>query len=300
MTQQQYSQIELPDELIGPQLFRFFLAQLFNWSIIVISLLIAGHIDTLWGYIISAIIIGTRLHAFGLLGHDGAHKLLARNKRLNDALTCMFCMWPAAISLGQWRRFHFGHHRHHGTPLDPELMGKQAVAEVWQVPMGKHHILVTFVKDILCLGILDALKMKKASYLKHTDRKLNPDDRFGPLAWYGVGTVSLVSFDLAWIIPVWLYALLGPAWAFSRLRLWSEHVGTTGTHRISASWWQRFFFLPHNTWCHYEHHLHGNISWSNLPSVRKLYSDVPVIPVSQVFHEFSDQAMDHAPLEKVS
>lgn len=301
MMPQQQSKIELPSELVGPRLLQFLGALVFSWSIIVASLLIAGHMNTLWAYFGAAIIVGTRLHAFGLLGHDGAHKLVASNKTLNDALTCVFCMWPAAISLGQWRRFHFGHHRHSGTPLDPELQGKQAIPEVWGVPMSKHHILTTFAKDIVGLGFLDAIKMKKASYMNGADtRKLNPDDRFGPLAWYGIGAITLVAFDLAWVIPVWLYALLGPTWAFARLRLWSEHVGTEGTHRISASWWQRFFFLPHNTYCHYEHHLHGNVAWSNLPAVRKLYSDEPVIPLSQVFQQFSDQSIDQVPFQKAT
>ena len=63
-------------------------------------------------YTLAASGIGTRQHALGILGHDAAHRLACRSRRLNDVLGQLICFWPIGATLGGYRRYHFDHHRH--------------------------------------------------------------------------------------------------------------------------------------------------------------------------------------------
>jgi fatty acid desaturase len=90
-----------------------------------------------------------------------------------------------------------------------------------------------------------------------------------------------------WILLIWYAASLTAFWAVFRLRMWTEHVGTRETYRVSVSWWQRALYLPHNTWYHYEHHRWPSIPYWNLPRARALDRSEPVIPLNKLLASYS-------------
>ena len=80
-------------------------------------------------------VIAARQHALGTLGHDGAHRLICRNRVLNDLLANILCTWPLMSNLSGYRAFHFEHYRKVGTPDDPELIHKNNEWRILNVPV---------------------------------------------------------------------------------------------------------------------------------------------------------------------
>jgi fatty acid desaturase len=242
---------------------RWLFPVLTEWGVIVLLFAAGYWINSLWGWLPIVVLLGSRQHAFAILGHDGAHHLAARNKRLNDLATQVLCFWPIGAGLRAYRRFHFRHHRHVGTELDPELIHKNDWSkEQWSIPKTRLQILTYFLGDLVGLGIPEVFKairlVGKAGFW----------DWVGPFLWWAtVGTALYLSgYWLAAV--VWFAAMYSSFWGFFRLRIWTEHVGTAYVHRVRANWWQRLFIAPYNTWYHYEHHEHPSVPFWKLPELR--------------------------------
>ena len=75
-------------------------------------------------YIITVIVIGSRLHGLGVLLHDCAHYRLFKNRKLNDIVGEVLLAWPLLITMYGYRRNHFNHHRYLNTEQDPDYVRK--------------------------------------------------------------------------------------------------------------------------------------------------------------------------------
>lgn len=217
------------------------------------------HHPAIW--IISAIVIGSRQHAIGILGHDGAHRLVCRNRFWNDFLTSIFCLWPLQIPLAGYRRFHFNHHRNVGTDQDPERLHKKLFPQ-WGLPLKPWRLIGWILADLLGGGVPH---IGMAVYLT---RPVSWKDALGPILFWTLILTICFFLKVIWIPILWFACLLTTFWISFRLRIWTEHVGTSETHRLSAALWQRFLFLPHGTWHHYEHHLYPKVPFWSLAKIR--------------------------------
>ncbi len=68
-------------------------------------------------YALAAIVIARSQLALAVMMHEGAHGLLARNRRVNDALGQLFAAGPLWLSL---RTYRAGHLKHHRAPMEPD------------------------------------------------------------------------------------------------------------------------------------------------------------------------------------
>ena len=242
---------------------KWLLPALVEWAVIVLLFVAAYWINSVWGWLVALVLLGSRQHALAILGHDGAHRLAARNKRLNDLATQLLCFWPLGVGLRAYRRFHFRHHRHVGTERDPELIHKNDWSkEQWSIPKTRLQIFTYFLGDLVGFGIPEMIKAIRLI------GKASLWDWAGPFLWWGLaGTILCLSG--CWLaVVVWFGALYSSFWGFFRLRIWTEHVGTTYVHRVRANWWQRLLIAPYNTWYHYEHHEHPSVPFWQLPKLR--------------------------------
>jgi fatty acid desaturase len=256
----------------------------FDWSIIAACFCAAYWVPHPAIWLACVVIIGARQHALAILGHDGAHRMACRNRFLNDTLTGLLCFWPLGFAINGYRRFHFKHHRTVGTDEDPELIHKNHKwLGQWQTPM---KLLLHVTMD--CLGgSLPHLGM--AAYLTRPTSLL---DQLGPALTIS-GLVALTWWiGCLWIPLLWFGSLWTSFFVVFRFRLWTEHVGTTGTHRISATWWQRFLFLPHNTWCHWEHHECSSIPCWALPDARD--RSASILTVGELFRQLSREQVSRS------
>jgi len=230
---------------------------MFDWGIIAAAIAMFEQWPGFLTGILAIILIGTRQHGIAVLGHDGAHGTICRPKWLNDIFAHVAFL-PFGIDLARYRAFHFAHHRFVGTDLDPEQELKAQAAPAWDMPASSRHILLLSAKDFLVWPALRELVpfMALAS---------------SPMAFLaGLGFWAIVTLTLGyWPVLLWYTALTTSFWASNRLRIWTEHQGTDDTHCVSATWWQRFLFLPHNIGWHCEHHARPDLAFYQLPLLRE-------------------------------
>jgi fatty acid desaturase len=265
-----------------PSVRRWLTGAALDWAYLGAVISVAGMLHHPAVYVVAVLLIGSRQNALAILGHDGAHLLVCRSRRLNDMLARVVCLWPLGISLGAYRTFHFEHHRHLNEEGDPELAHRRAAAPQYDLPVGAGRIWRYFFTDALGLGVRDFNGVGVAI-------RRSPRDLAGPLLWWSIAAGVAAWVGCLWVIALWFVALPTSFWAVFRFRIWTEHQGTAETHRISANWWQRWFLIPHNTWCHYEHH-HQSASvpfWA-LPQLRP--DDAETLSLNELLASYSRMA----------
>ena len=218
---------------------RWLLAVIFDWSLILLCFAAAGRSFWLWP--IGLLVIATRQHALGILGHEAAHQ----RGRMNDAVANWLCFWPLGVSIERYRVFHFAHHRHLNHPtLDPEQIHRLEMSRSqWMTPCSRSKRARLFVRDFLGLGTIETLKAM--GFIGD------------PLAAVLLVIAFVVFVAFYPVGLLWHYSLIGgPLWAIFRCRIWTEHVGSEdGTYpTVRPVWWRRAIYLPHHTWKHAEHH----------------------------------------------
>lgn len=185
---------------------------------------------------IAILIIGSRQHALGMLGHDGAHGLAFESRAVNDRFTKL-CFALIGIRLRPYRLFHMPHHQHLGQPDDPELPLKNHKS--WWVFDWKY-----IVRDLVGLTSKEALNMWRHA---GGDYKL----------------IGLVITLMALIEPMfaiaWLIALSTSFVACNRQRMIIEH-GTP----YKYNWIHKLILFPHNGWKHEQHHNDASIPFHQL------------------------------------
>ena len=236
---------------------------------------------------VCVLVIGARQHALAVLGHDGAHYSISKNRRINDALACVLCFWPLGFNLPGYRPFHFAHHRFLGTDRDPELLHKESKqvflgipVNQWTVPMKRWKFIAYIVGDWMGGSLL---------HLAYLVKLVSPPDFRAALPIF-IGPVVAVLFiwhEMSWIPLLWYGSLITSFWMFFRLRIWMEHVGTSGTHVVQPNAIERFFITPHNIWVHEVHHDNPGMPLWALPDARPKTRQAKT--VRELFRSFLDQ-----------
>lgn len=268
--------------LMQPSLWRWSVRVAADWSLIVVPMLIAGFTHHWAAYVFAVIMTGIGQHRLAIMAHEGTHRQISRNKRFNDFLTGFFCLWPFGNPVGGYRRFHFTHHRYLNTDEDCELHQKAKSAPAWDLPATRWTVLKYVLRDVCLLHVME---------LSRLSRRVRPGtgwiDGSLPNLWLLGAAGTLLWFGQWWVILVWYLGTAMVFWPIFRLRVWTEHVGTAESHRIRAPWYIRFSVLPHNTWCHYEHHYYPQVPCWHLPRIRELMGDSPaIVPLWSVLDAF--------------
>lgn len=237
-------------------------AALLDWAVVVFAYCLAFH--SLWLIPFAMLIIGNRQHAIGILGHDGAHQLIIpRSRYWNDWVANCFAFYPLGLSLREYRKFHWDHHRNVNTDRDPEVILKKTAPNPMVGPVSLTKVILHGAMDLLGFGVPHV-----ARFL-HYIRPKSVRDAI-PIAVLGLVSSVLLCGPLYLIPVLWFGSLLTTFWFFFRLRVWTEHVGLgeNETLQFTPSWWQVVLFLPHNTWLHHEHHSNPGMPFYRLPDVR--------------------------------
>ncbi len=264
--------------LHGPNLFKWSLRALRNWCEIILTFVIAHLWDHPIGYVLAWIILGTRLHGLALLGHEGIHRCISPNRRLNNFLANILCALPLQQTLNWFSKFHLDHHNHLQTNDDPEIHFRGHSPKRWSLPLTPTKRIKLLLLDLSGVGVWES-----ANVLRHTFKSLGFWDLFLPLLFWASVWGIFWKLNLLWVPAMWSVVMLTSYWAMFRQRALVEHLGTNETHRTHATLLERFFFLPHNCWYHFEHHEWQGIPCWNLPKARKLETQTPVISLPVLF-----------------
>ncbi len=274
--------------LENPSAIRWLSSILVVWSMIVMVIGAAtyfdrdlGYVASFFLYVLTALVIGPMRHAIALLGHEGAHGLISKNKKVNDFLAEIFSFYSSFVRMWQYALFHNPHHTHLSTNLDGELHHKEVNKENWNLPMTKSWMWRRILLDLLGMGYKEVFTI-----IKFVGTPKNVKDVLYPLLWWTV-VLGLVTYFGGLMLSlkvlfIWNLSMFTSFMAVFRLRMWIEHLGTSDTHRTSSTWWQRVFFLHIKGDYHLEHHWYPKVPFFNLPKVRKLIGGPPIRSVSEV------------------
>lgn len=268
-----------------PECSRWILSCLFNWLIIVLCFYCVYYFQNLWSVIFSILIIGNRQHAIALLGHEGAHFMLSPHKKWNDFLTGFFAFWPLGINLPGYRNFHFAHHQNVGTINDPELKHKKMNAPEFELPLSKSKLILYFFKDILFLSTYEVLQLITFVVPQKKYHLLIPN------LFLATIIIPLLYFGLTWVIIIWFLANISSFWAFFRIRIYIEHIGTSKTHRLQSNPFLNLILFPYGADTHWEHHEWPTMLWYNRVKARKLVTEPSLISVKELFESYKDETV---------
>jgi fatty acid desaturase len=224
-------------------------------------------IDNIFVWALAFVLMG-RAHArFAALMHEAAHRLLFRNRRVNDWVGRWLLGFPAFTPVDLYRRGHMAHHRDEFGPDEPDIPLYRGY------PIGRASMRRKLTRDAtgrtgwkLFVGLLRAVRA--------TDSAVRSQAR------------SIVAMQLL-LIAVgvalghpWVYFLLWFApyltvWrVINRLRSIAEHGGMQRSkdrrltsHTVRQSPWSRFFMVPHHIGWHLAHHVDSGIPMANLPKL---------------------------------
>jgi len=219
---------------------------------------------------IAAFLLMGRVHAqFAALMHEAAHRLLFRNRRINDFVGRWLLGFPAFTPIDSYRRGHMAHHREEFAPDEPDIPLYRGY------PITRASLRRKLTRDAegrtgwkLFKGLLRAVRSTDDSF------------RFQARAIVGCQLV-LIAIGIALGHPfayfiLWLAPYLTVWRVINRLRAIAEHGGMQQskdrrltTHSVKQSPVARFALVPYHIGWHLAHHVDAGVPMANLPKLHR-------------------------------
>jgi fatty acid desaturase len=222
-------------------------------------------LDNPIAWIAAFFLMGRSIVMFNILGHEAAHRLLFRSRRLNDGVGRWLLAYPAFQPLELYRRIHFAHHRDEMGPDEPDL----ALYNGYPITRASLRRKLT----------RDAVGITGWKLLRGLFRGLgNASTRPVAVRILATQAVLLALFTVAghpWLYLFLWFAPFMTVWrVLNRLRSIAEHGGMIRsadrrrtTHHARQSVLARFWMVPYNTGWHLAHHVDMAVPWRNLPAL---------------------------------
>lgn len=236
-----------------------------NWAIIAGAFALAIAWPNPLTIVLAVLLIAARQLGLGILVHDCAHHALFRDRRTNERVGQWLAGTPLDISLAAYRTYHLAHHRHAGTPDDPDL------GFVRSYPVTRATLRRKLWRDISGqTGVRDLMRSFGRFRLKR---------QWPWLAFHAALFTVLALSGGWWAYALWWVALLFVYPVIVRLRQIGEHgvVPDRGdadprnnTATTLVRWWERLFIAPNHVNYHVEHHLTAGIPPYRLPRMHRL------------------------------
>ncbi|MCB0707041.1 MAG: fatty acid desaturase family protein [Saprospiraceae bacterium] len=263
--------------LFKTQAHRHLFALVFDWVLMLATIVLCIRFFNPIVYILAVIVIGARMHAMAILMHDATHFRFLKNRKWNDLITNLVTMYPLFTSIEVYRENHLKHHKHLNTDHDPDWVSKLGKKE-FTFPKSKMEFLSTiFSYFTLFQGLKDAIW-----FFKRFQAPANSGARAFKITPKGVFYVILFAgltlaggwkyFAIFWVVPY-----LSTFFMFQYIRSVAEHFGEltyddllTSTRTVMPHTLERFLLAPHQVGYHLEHHLYPGVPFYNLPKLHKL------------------------------
>ncbi len=256
---------------------RHAIAMVIDWAVIAAAIYLGIRFWNPLVYFLAVLVIGARQHALAILMHDATHFRFLKNRKMNDAITNFFTMYPLFTSIEKYRHNHLAHHNHLNTDHDPDWVAKLTKRE-FEFPKTKQAFMWTLVTYMtLYQGFLDAAWFFKR--FGPGKKKKGQGDENKPLKTVFfivlIAGLTLVGgwkyYLLFWVIPY-----LTSFFMFQYIRSVAEHYGElsydnllTSTRTVKTNWIERFLIAPHNVGYHLEHHLYPGVPFYHLPKLHQ-------------------------------
>ena len=237
-------------------------------------------------YLLVALIVASRQHAFLGLVHEGTHFRLSTNRAWNDFLSDFFCAFPVFVCTDVYRWRHLQHHQHTNTDQDPDWVGMH-MDDDWNWP--KDHVSTTrlFVMDLLGLAahkiliLLFLWSPLQAAVSRHVS--LSWAERTRLVVFISMEVALFTIFHAwGWFFLLWMLPMVTIFGALVRLRSVAEHLicpsenELNETRHVDPTWFERLTLAPFNVNYHLAHHLFPSVPWYNLPKLHNRLQELEV------------------------
>ncbi len=245
-----------------------------DWAMIGGSMYLVHFFKSWWSVLIALTLIGGRQLALAILMHEGSHRVLFKNRRVNDWVSHWLCGAPIWASFERYRPHHIAHHSYTGTEKDTDLN------LVLPYPITSASFFRKCFRDLSGIAGLRRLVGKflmdaeRITYSASMGQKAIEDKSFGRSVGALVKNAgptlltNLLLFGLLLALGApELYLLWFASWMTTfglcmRIRSISEHVGVElsdnvfkNTRTTYATLLARVTCAPHHVNYHLEHHL---------------------------------------------
>lgn len=272
------------------------------WSVMIATLYVAATLDHWAVYLVSALIIASRMQALGVMMHDGAHWLLYQNRFVNDLVSDAFIAFPLGMSTTLYRKTHFRHHRYTNTEQDQDLAAQIEEQEWYQWPKSRLGLAWVIFRSAFGINFLRGWILYK--HWAPWNNFRSPDFPMRCRILYIISTAIVYGFFI-WALQInaritltlmALYMISGYTILniINRVRATSEHLGTPGNHELNdtrtviPSLFERFFIAPYGVNYHLEHHLYPSVPGYHLARLhRELMKDAEYRDKAHVTRHYS-------------
>lgn len=253
-----------------------------NWFVIVLVLGISAKIPAPFAMPFAFFMIGWRQYALFILGHDGIHGTLHRNRVWNDRLARWFVYAPLFMSLEDARSNHLEHHRHVGSAEDPDrylhtIQNKNSAFKFLMYCSG----LMTFAKTLRKVTPLGGPRSQKGALKGYLLSRwpILPLQALIFLLFAGWG-YSFWDYAVLWVLPIYVCVFLP-----DEIRAYCDHAVLMPDHAadpkrlvsFKPGWFEAMVFSPLHMNYHAEHHLWPSVPHYNLPHVHRAVRERPEI-----------------------
>jgi fatty acid desaturase len=250
---------------------------LFLWAQIFASWAVAANTHYTWLIILCACFAGNRYYSLYIIGHDGLHRRIHNDPKINDLWTDIFLIGPLGAVVHRNRRNHMIHHSALATDSDPDkykYCGRQgqnktrfyasfsAIPFLWRA-LRNVYLRRTDIPQ--STAAINSYNMRDVAILLTVQLSLltGLTCLFG---WWG--------FFAMWLIPVYIFTFCA-----DMARVFCEHSipkrdseGLFPDRLVTfrSNILERTFFAPMNMNHHVAHHLWPSIPYYNLPTATAL------------------------------
>jgi fatty acid desaturase len=272
-TKEEWSHVSRRSHWIGPMLV------VHCWAVILGTMALA-----IWQPLfipVAIMIIGARQLGLAVLEHEAAHGGLHPNKKINDALSMLFCSPSFGGSLKSYRPYHLKHHKYAQQEEDPDLILSKPF------PITRTSLKRKIFRDLTGQTFLkqrtnqfsNALGLGIRAGKGSENRAQNARDSAVPYLIFNLLFLSALTLAGVWWAYFVLWFLPMATWfpMITRLRNIAEHAVTPDNddpmrhaRTTHASLIERATIAPYWVNYHCEHHMFMHLPCYRLAEAHEL------------------------------
>jgi len=239
-----------------------------------LSVLLLEGVSSLWLIIILLLpiwlVAQQGIHLLGMVGHEGLHGNLHRNRLLSVHLGLFFSSMAISYLVTGYFVTHWHHHLYTNTEDDPDVAACSRFKNFWsRCFLSRMYLTKIYRKNTYQLAFGRTFPIDRLPFGPEQLRTFARLNLCYQLFWVAVYTL-VGAIDLMWLVIAIIVPHLGAVVA-SGLRVYVEHAGTDAkpgreARSFSSRLWTILFFGNN---LHLEHHLYPNVPCHRLPALHE-------------------------------
>jgi fatty acid desaturase len=238
-------------------------------------------------YLIAFILMG-RSHAQCLaLMHESVHRLLFRNRSINDFVGRWLLGYPSFTNTDGYRHVHMAHHREEFGPNEPDI------PLYANYPITKASFLRKMKRDALGTTGYKMLRGQFLGMFSKVDIQRSTQRRIFLVQFVLLVIATVFVHPLAYVF-FWLLPYLTVWRVMNRLRSIAEHGGLRAdndrrvtTHSVRQHVIARLLFVPFNLGWHIAHHADAGIPFRSLPKYHRMLRESGYVTDGYEFRSYT-------------